>query len=60
MVFSFFKKTPEKKMAAKPAAVPRAQENNKSSAISPQPGVRLKPLPAGLPPGGIHGQGKAN
>lgn len=47
-------------MAAKPAAVPRAQENNKSSAISPQPGVRLKPLPAGLPPGGIHGQGKAN
>lgn len=52
MVFSFFKKTPEKKMTAKPAAVPRPQEN-KPPAVGGQPGARLKPLPASLPPGGI-------
>ncbi len=39
-------------MTARPAAVPRPQEN-RSSSVGTQPGVRLKPLPASLPSGGI-------
>jgi anti-anti-sigma regulatory factor len=50
MVFSFFKK-PERKMTARPAAVPRPREETRS-ASGGLPDDKLKP-PATLPPAGL-------